>query len=134
MKKILIPIEETQRSLKSLAYVKKHYTPEEAEIVLMMIDERLGYSVRSDVENAAIRELDEKLDLIAEMLEGYKVTKLSAVGKAGVRIARAVRETGADLRKGRRQDRKGSTRDRSRSYHYDKVFQRGHAEFHRINY
>lgn len=97
MKKILIPIEETQRSLKSLAYVKKHYTPEEAEIVLMMIDERLGYSVRSDVENAAIRELDEKLDLIAEMLEGYKVTKLSAVGKAGVRIARAVRETGADL-------------------------------------
>ena len=45
MKKILIPIEETQRSLKALAYVKKHYTPEEAEIVLMMIDERLGYSV-----------------------------------------------------------------------------------------
>ncbi len=97
MKKILIPIEETQRSLKALAYVKKHYTPEEAEIVLMMIDERLGYSVRSDVESAAKRELDEKLDLIAEALDGYKVTKLSAVGKPGVRIARAVRETGADL-------------------------------------
>ena len=97
MKKILIPIEETQRSLKSLAYVKKHYTPEEAELVLMMIDERLGYSVRTDVESAAIKELDEKLDLIAEALEGYKVTKLSAVGKAGVRITRAVRETGADL-------------------------------------
>lgn len=97
MKKILIPIEETQRSLKALAYVKKHYTPEEAELVLMMIDERLGYSVRSDVESAAIKELDEKLDLIAEAFEGYKVTKLSAVGKAGVRITRAVRETGADL-------------------------------------
>ncbi len=97
MKKILIPIEETQRSLKSLAYVKKHYTPEEAEIVLMMIDERLGYSIRSDVESAAVKELDEKLDLIAESFEGYKVTKLSAVGKAGVRIARAVRENGIDL-------------------------------------
>ena len=97
MKKILIPIEETQRSLKALAYVKKHYTPEEAEIVLMMIDERLGYSVRSDVESAAKKELDEKLDLIAETLDGYKVTKLSAVGKPGVRIARAVRETGTDL-------------------------------------
>ena len=97
MKKILIPIEETQRSLKAVAYVKKHYTPEEAEIVLMMIDERLGYSVRTDVESAAIKQLDEKLDLIAEAFEGYKVTKLSAVGKAGVRITRAVRETGADF-------------------------------------
>jgi len=97
MKKILIPIEETQRSLKALAYVKKHYTPEEAEIVLMMINENLGYSVRTDAENAAKKELNEKLDLIAEALDGYKVTKLAAVGKAGVRIARAVRETGADL-------------------------------------
>ena len=97
MKKILIPIEETQRSLKAIAYVKKHYTPEEAEIVLMMIDERLDYSVRSDVETLAIKELDQKLDLLAEAFEGYKVTKISAVGKAGVRITRAVRETGADL-------------------------------------
>ena len=97
MKKILIPIEETPRSLKSIAYVKKHYSPEDADIVLMMIDERLGYSVRSDVESAAVKELDEKLNLIAEEFDGYKVTKLSAVGKAGVRIVRAVRETGADL-------------------------------------
>ena len=97
MKKILIPIEETPRSLKALTYVKKNYTPDEADLVLMMIDERLGYSVRTDVESAAVKELDEKLSLIAEALEGYKVTKLSAVGKAGVRIVRAVRETGADL-------------------------------------
>ena len=97
MKKILVPIEETQRSLKAVAYVKKHYTPEEAEIVLMMIDERLGYSVRTEVETAAIKELEEKLDLIAESFEGYKLTKMSAVGKAGVRNTTAVRETGSDL-------------------------------------
>ena len=97
MKKILIPIEETQRSLKALAYVKDHYTPEEADLILMMIDERLDYSVRSEMENAALKALDEKLDLIAESFDGYKVAKLSAVGKAGVRIVRAVRETGADL-------------------------------------
>jgi nucleotide-binding universal stress UspA family protein len=97
MKKILIPIEETQRSLKALAYVKEHYTPEEADLVIMMIDERLDYSVRSEIESAAIKALNEKLDLIAESFDGYKVTKLSAVGKAGVRIVRAVRETGADL-------------------------------------
>ncbi|MBR3200461.1 MAG: universal stress protein [Mogibacterium sp.] len=97
MKKILIPIEETQRSLKALTYVKKHYTPEEAEFVLMMIDERLSYSVRSEVESAVVKELNEKLDLIAESLEGYKLTKLAAIGKPGVRITRAVRDTGADL-------------------------------------
>jgi len=97
MKKILLPIEETQRSLKALHFVKTHYSPEEAELVLMMTDESLGYSVRSEAEAAAARELDEKLAMIAESLEGYKVTLLSAVGKAGVRITRAARETGADL-------------------------------------
>ena len=76
MKKILIPIEETQRSLKALTYVKDHYTPEEADIVLMMIDERLDYSVRSEMESAALKALDEKLDLIAESFDGYKVAKL----------------------------------------------------------
>ena len=97
MKKILIPIEETQRSLKALEYVKKHYSPDEAELVLMMIDESLGYTVRSDIESAAVKALDERLDLIAEAISEYKLSKLSAAGKAGVRIVRAVRETGADL-------------------------------------
>ena len=97
MKKILLPIEETQRSLKALHYVKEHFSPEDAELVLLMIDEKLGYSVRSEAEAAAVRALDEKLALIAAELGGYKVTLLSAVGKAGVRITRAARETGADL-------------------------------------
>jgi len=97
MKKILLPIEETERSLKALHFVKKHYTPEEAELVLMMSDESLGYSVKSEAEAAALKDIAEKLDTIAGSLEGYKVAKIPAVGKAGVRITRAVRETGADL-------------------------------------
>lgn len=97
MKKILLPVEETQRSLKALHYLKKYYSPEDAELVLIMIDENLSYSVRSEAEAAAVKALDEKLALIAAELEGYKVTLLSAVGKAGVRITRAARETGADL-------------------------------------
>ena len=97
MKKILLPIEETQRSLKALNYVQKHFGPDEAELVLLMIDEKLGYSVRSEAEAEAIRELDGKLALIAETMEGYKLSLISGVGKAGVRITRAARETGADL-------------------------------------
>jgi len=97
MKKILLPIEETQRSLKALHFVKTHYSPEDTELVLMMIDESLSYSVRSEAEAAAAKALDEKLAVIAESLEEYKLTMLSAVGKAGIRITRAARETGADL-------------------------------------
>ena len=97
MKKILLPLEETDRSLKALQYVTTHYTPETAEIVLMMVDESLSYSVRTEAESTALKTVDEKLELIASTLEGYRVTFKSAVGKAGVRIVRAARETGTDL-------------------------------------
>lgn len=97
MKKILLPLEETERSLKSLHYVRKHHSPETAELVLMMVDESLGYSIRSEAEAAAIKELDEKLDMIAATLSGFRISKIAAAGKAGVRITRAAREIGADL-------------------------------------
>ncbi|MBR2540532.1 MAG: universal stress protein [Mogibacterium sp.] len=97
MKKILLPLEETERSLKALHYVSKQYTPEDAEIVLMMVDETVGYALRSEAEATAIKAVEEKIDVIAETLEGFRVTKKAAVGKAGVRITRAARELGADL-------------------------------------
>jgi nucleotide-binding universal stress UspA family protein len=97
MKKILLPIEETERSLKAVHYIKKNYGPDEAEIVLLMADERLGYSVKTEEEIAATKALEEKLADVAETLDGYKVKMLAATGKAGVRITRAARETGADL-------------------------------------
>jgi nucleotide-binding universal stress UspA family protein len=97
MRKILLPLEETERSLKALYYVSRHYTPQDAEVVLMMVDESLGYTVRPDAEAAALRDLDEKLDVIKEVLDGFKITLRSATGKAGVKIVRAARELGADL-------------------------------------
>ena len=97
MKKILLPLEDTERSLKALHYARKHYPPSDAELVLMMVDERLGYSVKSEAETQALKELDDKLELIVQTLEDYKVSTLSAVGKAGIRITRAAREIGADL-------------------------------------
>ncbi len=97
MKRLLLPLEETDRSLKALAYVTENYKPDEVDVVLMMVDDTLGYSIRSEAEAAALQALDEKLDIIRTSLEDYKVTTKSAVGKAGVRITRAARETGADL-------------------------------------
>lgn len=97
MKKILLPLVETERSLKALHYISKHYRPEDAEVVLMMVDESLGYAVRPDVQAASAAEMEDKLDMMSEFLEGFRITKKTAVGKAGARIVRAARETGADL-------------------------------------
>ena len=97
MTKILLPLEDTERSLKALHFVKKNFSPEEAEIVLLMIDERLGFASRSDTEETSIKELEEQLDVIAASLDDYNVTKKATVGKAGLRITRAARETGADF-------------------------------------
>lgn len=97
MKKILLPIEETERSLKALQYAMNHYTPQDAEFVLLMVDENLGFSVKSEAEAEAMRALGDKLSYVAALLEGYKVTCATAAGKAGLRIIRCARETGCDL-------------------------------------
>ena len=98
MKKILLPLEETDRSLTALSYVTRNFTPEQAEIVVMMTDDTVEeYSTNKEPGLAALAVLDEKLDAIAASLEGYKVTKLPALGKAGKRIVRAARETGSDM-------------------------------------
>lgn len=96
MKRILLPLEETDRSLKALHYVTKNYTPDEAEIVALMVDDSIGFSLKSEAEAAALAALDEKLELIKASLPDYKVMTRSAVGKPGVRITRAAREVGAD--------------------------------------
>ena len=95
MKKILLPLEETDRSLKALHYVTSHYTPEDAEIILMMVDDSMEYTVRSEAEEAQ-QALVDKLEVIKSSLEGYKVTVKPDLGKPGVKIVRAVRELGAD--------------------------------------
>jgi nucleotide-binding universal stress UspA family protein len=97
MKKILLPLDDTERSLKALAYVRNNFTPEEAEIVLMMVDESLGYAAKPEEEATAIAALDEKLEQLKKSLEGFKVYTKSAIGKAGIRVVRAVRDTGTDL-------------------------------------
>ena len=97
MKKILLPIEETERSLKALEYAKNNYSPQEAEFVLLMVDEKHAFSARSEAEAQAVIELENRLRAIGATLEGYKVTLATALGKAGLRITRCVRETGADL-------------------------------------
>ena len=96
MKKILLPLEETDRSLKALHYVIRNYTLEEAEVVAMMVD-TLGYSLKSEADAAILAGSTKSSEVIKASLEGYKVLTKSALGKTGARITRVARETGADM-------------------------------------
>lgn len=97
MKRILLPIDETTRSLLSLSQVKKMFSPEEAEIVLLMVDEKLDYTASKEMNDNAYNNLEQKLELLASALEGYNVIKRAEVGKAGQRIVKCARDLGVDL-------------------------------------
>ncbi|HHW95276.1 MAG TPA: universal stress protein [Mogibacterium sp.] len=97
MKRILLPLEDTERSLKALQFVKSNYSSRDVDVVLMMVDESIGYTSRPDIENAALSALEEKLELISASLAEFEVIRKTAVGKAGVRIVRTAREVGADI-------------------------------------
>ena len=99
MKKLLLPLAETDRSLKALNYIVRNYSPVNTEVAIVLVDEDVVnvYARKNEEEAEAIARLNEKAEAIAEALPGFRVTKRTAVGNAGVRIVRAAREVGADL-------------------------------------
>lgn len=97
MKRILLPLEETTRSLVALQYVKKYYSTEEVEIFALMIDESIDFTAKQEEISKVTAELDKKLELVKSALAGYKFTGIANVGKAGQRIVKCAREHGVDL-------------------------------------
>jgi hypothetical protein len=83
MKKILLPLEETDRSMKALEYAISNYTPEEAEFVLLMVNEKLGFTVKSEAEAEAIMKVQQAtadaIKLINEAAPGDGVIKIKAL-------------------------------------------------------
>lgn len=97
MKRILVPIDESTRSMVALGEVKKLFSPEECEVVLLMVDEGLDYTASRTKNEDAVSELEQKLSMLEEELEGYHVIKVAEIGKAGNRIVKCARDYGADL-------------------------------------
>lgn len=97
MKRILLPLEETERSLKALIKLKQEYSPGEVDVVLLMVDEKVDYATNKEVSEQAIINLNQKLDLVASALEGYKVIKKADLGKAGQKIILCAKEYGVDM-------------------------------------
>ncbi len=96
MRKIVLPLVETDRSLLALQYAKKHFTQEQAEIILVMSDESLGISATREEEAAALSLVERKLDVMKQVLDGYQVVTKAFVGKAGPCIVKVAREYNAD--------------------------------------
>ena len=96
MRKIVLPLVETERSLLALQYVKKHFAQDQAEIVIVMADESLGISATREEEAEALALVEKKLELVKNVLDGYQVVTKAYVGKAGPCIVKAAREYNAD--------------------------------------
>lgn len=97
MKRILLPIDETERSLVALAKLKQNYPPEDYEVVLLMVDERLDYATNKEANDLAISNIEQKLELLEAALEGYHVIKKADIGKASQRILLCAKEYAVDM-------------------------------------
>lgn len=97
MKRILVPIDGSPRSLFALEQVKTMFSPKAFEVVLIMVRENTGYVKNIEEESTVRAELENKLKMIAADLDRYTVLIRTAVGKAGARIVECAKEVGADM-------------------------------------
>lgn len=83
MKKILLPIDGSVRSLRSIQMAKQFYRPEEVEITILTV---LPGELRLDPDQT--RRTQEELDSWAAMLKGYRVKTAIRQGFPGPEIVR----------------------------------------------
>ena len=83
MKKILLPIDGSIRSLRSIQMAKQFYRPEEAEITILTV---LPGETRLDPDRK--RKIQEELDAWANLLKGYRVKTAIRQGFPGPEIVR----------------------------------------------
>ena len=111
MKKILIPIDGTERSKQSVELVKDYYKNE--QVTIHMLSVREDYEdVRSKEDAAYMKEevQQEVLDPIKEMLSGYVVKEDVRLGKAAEEILAYSSENHIDVIVMTKSTRKGWAR------------------------
>ena len=97
MKRILVPVDGSPRSLIALEQLKTTFSPKAFEVVLVMVRENTGYALSLGEEAEIREELDKKLNSIAKTIDKYSVITRSAVGRAGARVIEAAKEFGAEM-------------------------------------
>lgn len=97
MKKILLPVDGSERSRQTVELVKSLYGFDTVEITVVIVREDLE-AMRSTYDlNAAKEEVKPFLDEILAQLEGYSVTERVLFGRAGEEILNYAHENDIDI-------------------------------------
>lgn len=97
MKKILIPIDGTERSTKSIDLVKTLYKPEDVSIILLMVREDVATLISKSEIDAAREAMRDRLEELAAELDGYDVSEQVVFGRAGDEILVTAKEENVDI-------------------------------------
>lgn len=96
MNKLLLPIDGSSRSLRTIDMVKHTFAPDQVEVILLMVlpsplstEAQLGLA-RTDAD------AQKELDSFAAMLPGFRVTTALRTGTPGPEIVKYAREEGLD--------------------------------------
>lgn len=96
MKKLLLPLDGSSRSLRTIDMVKKTFSPDQVSVTILMVlpnplsmEAQLGIARTDD---AALKELD----TFIAMLPGYQVTTVLRKGTPGPEIVKFAQEEGFD--------------------------------------
>lgn len=112
IKKVLIPIDGTERSMKSLELVKELYSPEKVEVEIIHIKELVfidGISISDEIKIS--EEYGKKLlEKAKESLEGFNVKLFFGFGYAGDEIVKRAETENIDIIVMTKSTKKGFTR------------------------
>ena len=97
MKKILMPVDGSSRSLRTVEAVKQFWSPEDVEIIIVkVISAQLYINSMDEIKNNAENARPE-LEAVAELLPDYKVKTQVLLGSApGVEIVEFAKEAEID--------------------------------------
>lgn len=111
-KKILVPIDGTERSMHSLDFIKENYSPEKVELHIINVKELVfidGISMSDEIKTSEKNGRD-LLDRARNLVSDYKVDASFTFGYAGDEIVRNAESLGADIIIMTKSTKKGLTR------------------------
>ena len=97
MRKILVPVDGSGRSLKAVDQVRASFAPSAFEVVLLMVQENAEQPLTEEQSEEIYYKLADRLGKIQKKLDGYKIEKRASIGKAGEKILACAREIDAGM-------------------------------------
>ena len=97
MQKVLLPIDVSERSLKTINRFKEGHTPEEAEATLLTVMEGASHFKYGDEVERHRQKRMQELEKMAAQLEGYTVHTVILQGSPGSSIVEYVKNNRFDL-------------------------------------